>query len=205
VAVCDCEEGIAGTLAARIQSSLAYGRQLAVSGEFEVRLHSCPLYAPLFRYDADILFNPRAWAVRPRRALSCTCGSSTAARSPVTVGQFLARAGDREAVVRRGCVTGRIEYWNDPRAPVPNSLVPAAGIFALDGDGKLLLQRRRDTGQWAIPMGKQEFGETPSQCAVQETREEMGFAPVLITITGHDGDRTAKNASTANDNSPKHT
>jgi len=27
--------------------------------------------------------------------------------------------------------------------------------------GRVLLQRRRDTGQWAIPMGKQELGETP--------------------------------------------
>ena len=55
---------------------------------------------------------------------------------------------------------GRAEYWNDPQAPKPNSLVPAAGVLAVDDSGRVLLQRRRDTGQWAIPMGKQEFGET---------------------------------------------
>jgi 8-oxo-dGTP pyrophosphatase MutT (NUDIX family) len=76
---------------------------------------------------------------------------------------------------------GRTEYWNDPAAPKPNSLVPAAGVLAVDHQGRLLLQRRRDTGQWAIPMGKQEFGETPVQCAIRETQEETG---VVTEITG---------------------
>jgi 8-oxo-dGTP pyrophosphatase MutT (NUDIX family) len=76
---------------------------------------------------------------------------------------------------------GRTEYLNDPAAPKPNSLVPAAGILAVDDDGRLLLQCRRDTGQWAIPMGKQELGETVTQCAIRETEEETG---VLTEITG---------------------
>jgi 8-oxo-dGTP pyrophosphatase MutT (NUDIX family) len=76
---------------------------------------------------------------------------------------------------------GRTEYWNDPAAPKPNSLVPASGVLAVDEHGRVLLQRRRDTGQWAIPMGKQELGETPSQCAVRETLEETG---VLTEVTG---------------------
>jgi len=76
---------------------------------------------------------------------------------------------------------GRVEYWNDPTAPKPNSLVPACGILAVDDLGRVLLQRRRDTGQWAIPMGKQELGETSSQCAIRETQEETG---VLTEITG---------------------
>jgi 8-oxo-dGTP pyrophosphatase MutT (NUDIX family) len=45
----------------------------------------------------------------------------------------------------------------------------------------VLLQRRRDTGQWALPMGKMELGEAPSQCAIRETREETG---VLVRVTG---------------------
>lgn len=76
---------------------------------------------------------------------------------------------------------GRIEYWNDPQAPQPNSLVPACGVLAADKNGRILLQRRRDTGQWAIPMGKMELGETPAQCAIRETQEETG---VLTEITG---------------------
>ncbi|NJC68427.1 NUDIX domain-containing protein [Planosporangium thailandense] len=76
---------------------------------------------------------------------------------------------------------GRTEYLNDPNAPKPNTLVPACGTLAVNERGGILLQRRRDTGQWALPMGKQELGETPSQCAIRETLEETG---VLVEITG---------------------
>ena len=76
---------------------------------------------------------------------------------------------------------GRTDYFHDPQAPKANSLVPAAGILAVDDDGRLLLQRRRDTGQWAITMGRMELGETPTQCAIRETLEETG---VQVEPTG---------------------
>jgi ADP-ribose pyrophosphatase YjhB (NUDIX family) len=76
---------------------------------------------------------------------------------------------------------GLVEYLNEPMAPRPNSLVPAAGVLAVDQHGRILLQRRRDTGQWAIPMGKQELGETVSKCAVWETAKETG---VTVEVTG---------------------
>lgn len=79
---------------------------------------------------------------------------------------------------------GRTEYLNDPAAPEPNSLVPACGVLAVDGQGRVLLQRRRDTGQWAIPMGKQELGETPTRCAIRETEEETGVLTELTGILG---------------------
>jgi 8-oxo-dGTP pyrophosphatase MutT (NUDIX family) len=90
--------------------------------------------------------------------------------------------GNGDAVAWTGRVTvGRIEYLNDPEAPAPNSLVPACGVLAVDDRGAILLQRRRDTGQWALPMGKQELGETPRQCAIRETEEETG---VRVEVTG---------------------
>ncbi len=48
----------------------------------------------------------------------------------------------------------------------------------------MLLQRRRDTGQWAFPMGKQELGETVAQSAVRVTFEETG---VTVAATGRLG------------------
>jgi 8-oxo-dGTP pyrophosphatase MutT (NUDIX family) len=81
----------------------------------------------------------------------------------------------------RGQRMSRVEYWNDPAAPPPNSLVPACGVLAVDERGRVLVQRRRDTGQWALPMGKMELGETPSQCAIRETREETG---IVVHVTG---------------------
>jgi len=74
-----------------------------------------------------------------------------------------------------------VEYLKDPQAPQPNSLIPAPGVLAVDRDGWVLLRRRRDTGQWAIPTRKQELGETVAECAVRETREETG---VTVEVTG---------------------
>jgi len=79
---------------------------------------------------------------------------------------------------------GRVEYWHDPHAPEPNSLVPACGVLAVDDQGRILLQRRRDTGQWALPMGKMELGETPTECAIRETQEETGVTVEPIGILG---------------------
>lgn len=76
---------------------------------------------------------------------------------------------------------GRTDYFHDEDAPAPDTLVPAAGVLAVDDKGRVLLQRRRDTGQWAIPMGRMELGETPAECAVRETFEETG---VLVEPTG---------------------
>jgi 8-oxo-dGTP pyrophosphatase MutT (NUDIX family) len=79
---------------------------------------------------------------------------------------------------------GRVEYWNDVNAPKANTLVPACGTVTVDQAGRILMQRRRDTGQWALPMGKMEIGETPSQCAVRETEEETGVLVEPVGILG---------------------
>ncbi|MEU7832758.1 NUDIX domain-containing protein [Nonomuraea sp. NPDC049129] len=79
---------------------------------------------------------------------------------------------------------GRVEHWNDPDAPKANSLVPACGTVTVDDAGRILMQCRRDTGQWALPMGKMEIGETPSQCAVRETEEETGVRVEPVGILG---------------------
>ncbi|MDF2710365.1 MAG: hydrolase [Nonomuraea muscovyensis] len=79
---------------------------------------------------------------------------------------------------------GRVEYWNDPNAPKANSLVPACGTVTVDEAGRILMQRRRDTGQWALPMGKMEIGETPTECAVRETEEETGVRVEPVGLLG---------------------
>jgi transcriptional regulator with XRE-family HTH domain len=61
VAVRDGEEGIGGTLAAKIRSALTYYRPLVDVEGCEVRLHSTTLYASLFRYDDEILANPHVY------------------------------------------------------------------------------------------------------------------------------------------------
>ncbi|MCW2638034.1 MAG: transcriptional regulator [Dactylosporangium sp.] len=61
VAFRDREEGLAGTLAAKIRASLAYYCELAGQDGCEIRLHDTTLYASMFRYDDQILINPHLY------------------------------------------------------------------------------------------------------------------------------------------------
>ncbi|MFI6575397.1 NUDIX hydrolase [Nocardiopsis sp. NPDC050513] len=75
---------------------------------------------------------------------------------------------------------GRTEYYHDPAAPKANTLIPASNLLVVNDQGAILLQRRRDTGQWALPGGAQDIGESAAQCAVRECAEETG---VLAEVT----------------------
>lgn len=57
----DREEGLRGTLAAKVHASLTYYRGLIEAPGCEIRLHGATLYASLFRYDDDLLVNPHIW------------------------------------------------------------------------------------------------------------------------------------------------
>ncbi|EFH80670.1 NUDIX domain-containing protein [Ktedonobacter racemifer] len=69
----------------------------------------------------------------------------------------------------------RIDYYNDPQAPRPNSLVPAASAIICDQQGRILLHRRSDNNLWALPGGAMEPGESIGKTVVREVREETGL------------------------------
>ncbi|MFI0268378.1 NUDIX hydrolase [Streptomyces luteogriseus] len=79
---------------------------------------------------------------------------------------------------------GRRDYEDDPEAPAANSLVPAASVVVVDDSGRVLLQRRRDNGMWALPGGAMDIGESLPDCAVRETREETGLDVEITGIVG---------------------
>jgi 8-oxo-dGTP diphosphatase len=84
----------------------------------------------------------------------------------------------------------RRDYFYDPAAPRPNSIKPAAAVALFDQDGKILLLRRKDNEKWTMPGGTLDFGESLTDCAVREVREETGFN---IRITGLIGTYTDPN------------
>ncbi|MFJ7419142.1 NUDIX hydrolase [Streptomyces uncialis] len=50
--------------------------------------------------------------------------------------------------------------------------LPGVTAIVVDDDGRVLLGRRSDTGEWAVIGGIPEPGEQPAVCAVREVYEE---------------------------------
>jgi hypothetical protein len=57
----DREEGLGGTLAAKIRASLTYYRPLINTDGCEIRLHDTTVYNSLFRYDDDLIVNAHVY------------------------------------------------------------------------------------------------------------------------------------------------
>jgi ADP-ribose pyrophosphatase YjhB (NUDIX family) len=79
---------------------------------------------------------------------------------------------------------GRVDYWQDPAAPKPNSRKPSASVIVHNSAGDLLLLRRPDSGRWTIPTGGLKKNETLTQCAVRECREETGLDIEITALVG---------------------
>jgi ADP-ribose pyrophosphatase YjhB (NUDIX family) len=78
----------------------------------------------------------------------------------------------------------RIDYYDDPRAPQASSLVPAVNVVVTNQASDILMIRRTDNGNWALPGGAVDLGESVSQAAVRETREETGIRCAITGVTG---------------------
>lgn len=78
----------------------------------------------------------------------------------------------------------RIDFYDDPGAPAANSIVPSVNVAVINEAGELLLIRRSDNGNWALPGGGVDIGESVSGAAVRETREETGIACEITGLSG---------------------
>lgn len=78
----------------------------------------------------------------------------------------------------------RTEFYDDPDASEPNSMVVAASAVVTDGRGRILLQRRRDNGLWALPGGGMDMGDSLPGTAVREVREETGMDVEITGLVG---------------------
>jgi len=78
----------------------------------------------------------------------------------------------------------RIDHHHDPDAPPATSIVPSVNVAVTNDAGELLLIRRTDNDNWALPGGAVDIGESLAQAAVRETKEETG---VDCEITGLSG------------------
>ena len=79
---------------------------------------------------------------------------------------------------------GRIDYLDDPGAPPANSVVPSANVVVINDDGQILLIRRTDNGNIALPGGGMDLGESITDAAVREVKEETGLDVELTGLVG---------------------
>jgi 8-oxo-dGTP diphosphatase len=85
--------------------------------------------------------------------------------------------GSRRPGVRR-------EYDHQPGAPAASCVAPCAFAAVRDINGRLLLVRRCDTGDWELPGGHVDPGESASDAAVRETAEESGMTVEVTGLVG---------------------
>jgi ADP-ribose pyrophosphatase YjhB (NUDIX family) len=85
---------------------------------------------------------------------------------------------------RWSTVAERIDYLDDPNAPEANSLVPSANVIVVNDRGEILMIRRTDNGNWAVPGGGMDLGESITDAAVRETREDTGIEAEITGLVG---------------------
>lgn len=78
----------------------------------------------------------------------------------------------------------RIDYYDDPQAPKANSVVPSANVVVTDDAGRVLVIHRTDNGNWALPGGALDLGESLVQTAVREVKEETGIDCEVTGLVG---------------------
>lgn len=63
-------------------------------------------------------------------------------------------------------------------------IVPAVNAVVCDHRGRVLVCRRKDTGEWALPGGLVEPGESILKTVLREVREETGITCRVTRLTG---------------------
>jgi ADP-ribose pyrophosphatase YjhB (NUDIX family) len=95
----------------------------------------------------------------------------------------------------------RIDYYDDPEAPKANSLVPSVNVVVVNDAGDILMIRRSDNENWAVPGGAIDLGESMTQAAIRETKEESG---IDCEITGLVGSTPIRSTSSSIPATTKH-
>jgi 8-oxo-dGTP diphosphatase len=72
-------------------------------------------------------------------------------------------------------------HVDDSDAPAAAVVTPSVFVAVRDDQGRLLLVLRRDSGEWELPGGRVDVGESAVEAAVRETAEESGLR---VRITG---------------------
>ena len=121
---------------------------------------------------------------RARRRLPSIRGAVAGATMVSTCPETFALAWAGANPTEWTAMATRIDYFDDPTAPAANSMVPSVNVVVTDDAGRILLICRTDNGNWAVPGGAIDLGESMSDAAVRETREETGIDCEITGLVG---------------------
>lgn len=73
-----------------------------------------------------------------------------------------------------------------------DELRAGVAVIILDEKNQVLLQKRADVGLWGIPSGHVEIGETVSEAAIREVKEETNLDVKIKKLIGVYSDRNSQ-------------
>ena len=74
--------------------------------------------------------------------------------------------------------------WIEKDLSKAQMIRPSVSAVIFDGEGRVLLQRRTDNGQWGLPGGSVEIGESVKAAIVREVQEETGLTVEVARLVG---------------------
>lgn len=98
--------------------------------------------------------------------------------------QLVQISDDQLSWVKQKMRTIRTDYYYQEDAPAVNSIKPAAAVAILNSKHELLMLHRKDNKKWTMPGGTLEFGESMTECALREVKEESGLDVKIKDIIG---------------------
>lgn len=83
-----------------------------------------------------------------------------------------------EDVPRLSCPSCGYVHYHNP--------VPAAGGIIVKDDRVLLVRRKFEpkAGDWSLPAGFMEYGESSEECVIRELKEETGLIGIVKNLVG---------------------
>ena len=126
----------------------------------EIRLHGTILYNSIYRADEQLLVNTHIFGLAASDAPVFHLRKIRAANGQQLPRKLRARLGYGDALEGPELRGRRIDYHDDPDEPKVNSMVPSVNVVVVNDAGEILLIRRSDNDNWALPGGAIDLGES---------------------------------------------